>query len=83
MIKANFYTVIEVQNDGTPGIIPLVYDDIAQAYHKYYTVLADASVSQIAYHSCHIIRDDGLMIEGKVFDRRVVPTPVELPTEEE
>lgn len=65
-----FYTVIEIQNDGTPAVLPLVFTDPDLAYNKYYTVLAAASVSSLGYHSCHIIRSsDGVMIESKVFDR--------------
>ena len=72
-----FYTVLEVQNNGTmPAAIPIIYTDEAQAYAKYYTVLAAAAVSEVAYHACHIIRSDGIMIEGKVFDRRTTE-PVE------
>lgn len=69
-----FYTVLEVQvNNGVKSTIPLIYEDENIAYNKYYTVLAAASVSQIEYHSCHIIRSDGLCIESKVYDRRVEP----------
>lgn len=70
-----FYTVIEVQNAGTPAVIPLVFTDENLAYNKYYTVLASASVSDLPYHSCHIIRsDDGTMIESKVYDRTLTET---------
>ena len=65
-----FYTVLEVQNSGTPAAIPTIYDNEEQAYAKYYNVLAAAAVSEVAYHSCYIIRSDGIMIEGKVFDSR-------------
>ena len=65
-----FYSVIEVQNDGTPAVIPMCYTDENQAYAKYYTVLAAAAEASTAYHACHIIRSDGTMIESKVFDRR-------------
>lgn len=66
----NFYTVVEVQNAGTPAAIPVIYTNMNTAYNKYYNVLAAASVSSIPYHACYIIRDDGVMIEGKVYDRR-------------
>lgn len=67
-----FYTVLEVQNGGTPAILTTVYTDINTAYNKYYTVLAAASVSGLPYHAAHIIRsEDGVMIEGKVFRREV------------
>ena len=65
-----FFSVLEVQNNGTPAAITTIYNDEAAAYAKYYTVLAAAAVSSVTYHACHIIRSDGIMIEGKVFDRR-------------
>lgn len=65
-----FFTVIEVQNSGTPAVLPWTFTEPAQAYAKFYAVLAAAAVSEIPYHACHIIRSDGTMIEGKVFDRR-------------
>jgi len=45
-------------------------DQVNQAYAKYYTICAAAAISEIPYHSAAIIRSDGIMIEGKVFDRR-------------
>ena len=64
-----FYTVIEVQNNGTtPGILTYVYTDENQAYAKWHTVLAAAAVSSVPYHSCHIIRaSDAQQIEGKAY----------------
>ena len=78
-----FYIVLEVQNDGVPGIISLVYTEEGLAYHQYYTILAAASISALKYHAGFIIRDDGVMIEGKVFDRRPKPEPVPPEPEEE
>ena len=70
-----FYTTIEnqVRADGGRGLLYDHYDNEDQAYAKYYTVCAAAAVSGIPYHSAHIIRSDGIMIEGKVFDRRPQP----------
>lgn len=72
MPRTTFYTTIEnqVRNDGSRGLLYDHFDDENLAYAKYYTVCAAAAVSGIPYHSAHIIRDDGIMIEGKVFDRR-------------
>ena len=68
-----FYTVLEIQvQNGIKSCIPVIYDNINGAYSKFYTILASASVSEIEYASAHIIRSDGLMIEGKVFDRRMI-----------
>ena len=76
-----FYTTLEnqIRSDGSAG---LLYDHFGlddtetdeqalnRAYAKLYTILAAAAVSAIPYHSGHIYRSDGLLIEGKVFDRR-------------
>lgn len=70
---SNFYTTIEnqVRNDGSRGLLYDHFDDLNAALAKYYTVCAAAATSDIPYHAAHIIRDDGIMIEGRVFDRRI------------
>lgn len=69
-----FYTVIERQLiNGTPAVLATHYDSETAALAAYYTILAAAAVSSIEYHAAHIIRSDGIMIEGRVFDRRVEP----------
>lgn len=67
-----FYTTLENQlrSDGSFGLLYNHYTDINAAYAKLYAILAAAAVSGIPYHSGHIYRSDGLLIEGKVFDRR-------------
>lgn len=72
MQKFTFYTTIEnqIRLDGNYGLLYDHYEDINQAYAKFYTVCAAAAVSEIPYHSAAIIRSDGLTIESKVFDRR-------------
>lgn len=77
MEKTVFYTTIEnqVRTDGGKGLLYDHYDDMNRALAKYYTILAAAAVSEIPYHSAHLIRSDGVMIEGRVFDRRVEPSP--------
>ena len=67
-----FDTTIEnqVRADGSKGLLYDHYDDLGQALAKLYTILAAAAVSEIPYHSGHIYRSDGLLIEGRVFDRR-------------
>lgn len=67
-----FYTTLENQlrPDGSRGLLYDHYEDENQAYAKLYTILAAAAVSEIPYHSGHIMRSDGILIEGKVFDRR-------------
>lgn len=70
-----FYTTIENQQrkDGSFGLLYDHFDDENQAYAKLYTILAAAAVSDIPYHSGHLLRSDGIVIEGKVFDRREIP----------
>ena len=71
-----FYTVIEKQlNNGIPGTLARHYDNETAALSAYFSICAAAAVSSIEYHSAHIIRSDGIMIEGRVFDRRVDPAP--------
>ena len=67
-----FYTTIEnqVRPDGSKGLLYDHFDNETQAYAKLYTILAAAAVSEIPYHSAHILRSDGIMIQGRVFDRR-------------
>ena len=72
MIKTTFYTTVENQlrADGSRGLLYDHFEDENQAYAKYFTISAAAAVSEIPYHAAHLIRSDGLMIEGRVWDRR-------------
>ena len=81
-----FYTVLEIQesDNGVRACLPTIYTDYNAAMGKLYTVLSAAAVSGIPYHSGHILRSDGVMTDGRVFDRRVVePTPEPEPEPEE
>ena len=60
-----------MRTDGSRGLLFDHFDDETQAYAKLYTILAAAAVSGIPYHSGHILRSDGILMEGRVFDRRV------------
>ena len=66
-----FYTVLEIQEDinNTRACIPTIYNDYNSALAKLYTILAAAANSTIPYHSGHILRSDGIMTDGRVFDR--------------
>lgn len=77
MEKTVFYTTIEnqVRNDGSKGLLYDHYTTYEAALAKLYTILAAAAVSGIPYHSGHIMRSDGILTDGRVFDRRVEPTP--------
>ena len=77
MEKTTFYTTIEnqIRSDGTFGLLYDHFEDYNAALAKLYTILAAASVSNIPYHSGHIMRSDGILTDGRVFDRRVEPSP--------
>lgn len=67
-----FYTTIENQlrSDGSRGLLYDHYDSYDAALAKLYTILAAAASSNLPYHSGHIMRSDGLLTDGRVFDRR-------------
>lgn len=67
-----FYTTIENQlrSDGSRGLLYDHYDTEEDALAKLYTILAAAAVSELPYHSGHILRSDGIITDGRVFDRR-------------
>ena len=77
MLKTIFYTTVENQlrEDGSHGLLYDHFDDVNLAYAKYYTICAAAAVSGIPCHAAHLIRSDGVMMEGKVFDRRSEALP--------
>ena len=67
-----FYNTIENQlrADGSRGLLYDHFDDYDAALAKLYTILAAAAVSDLPYHSGHILRADGVLTDGRVFDRR-------------
>lgn len=81
MDKFTFYTTIEnqVRTDGSKGLLYDHYTDYNAAMAKYFTVCAAAAVSEIPYHSAHLLQDDGRMIMQQIFDRRptIEPEPEE------
>lgn len=85
MKKTTFYTTVEnqVRVDGSMGLLYDHFEDLNAALAKYYTICAAAAVSEIPYHSAGILRDDGILIEGRVFDRRTDDDEEEEPVEEE
>ena len=84
MLKETFYTTIEnqVRNDGSKGLLYDHYTDYNAACAKFYTICAAAAISEIPYHSAHLLQDDGRMIRQEIFDRRVESTPEPEPTPE-
>lgn len=79
MDKVTVYTTLEnqIRNDGSKGLLYDHFTDYDAAMAKFFTVCAAAAISEIPYHSAHVLRSDGIMIEGRVWDRRVDPAPVE------
>lgn len=77
MTKVTVYTTLEnqIRNDGSKGLLYDHYEDYDAAMAKFFTICAAAAVSEIPYHSAHVLRSDGVMIEGRVWDRREEPTP--------
>ena len=75
--KEYFYTTIEnqVRQDGGKGLLFDHFDSYDAALAKLYTILAAAATSEIPYHSGHIYRSDGVLTDGRVFDRRTDPEP--------
>lgn len=68
-----FYTTIEnqIREDGSRGLLYDHFDNENAALAKYFTVCAAAAVSEIPYHSAHLLRSDGVMLRQDIFDRRV------------
>jgi len=83
MEKKVIYTTIEnqIREDGSKGLLYDHYEDENQALAKLYTILAAAAVSKLPYHSGHILRSDGIVTDGRVFDRRTEVTPEPEPEE--
>lgn len=67
-----FYTTIENQlrTDGSRGLLYDHFTDLSEAMAKYYTICAAAAVSELPYHSAHILQDNGMIVRMEIFDRR-------------
>ena len=76
MEKVTMYTTIEnqIREDGSYGLLYDHFTDYNAALAKLYTILAAAAVSGLPYHSGHVLRDDGIITDGRVFDRRIEST---------
>lgn len=68
------WTTIEnqIRSDGSKGLLYDHFESYDAALAKLYTILAAAATSGIPYHSGHILRDDGILTDGRVFDRRII-----------
>ena len=67
-----FWTTLENQlrPDGSYGLLYDHFTDEARAKAKYFTICAAAAVSEIPYHSAHLLASDGSMVRQEIFDRR-------------
>lgn len=67
------YIVIELQtNNGTTGNFVFAFADLADAYAKYYTILAAAAKSNVEVHTALILTETGGIVRAECFDRREV-----------
>ena len=68
-----FWTTLENQlrNDGSYGLLYDHFDNLNAAMAKYYTICAAAAISEIPYHSAHLLQDNGIIVRQEIFDRRV------------
>lgn len=65
------YLVVEIQtaNDGTVSSLATAYDDQSKAESAYYGVLSAAAISSLQMHSAAILRNDGVLMMSRGFDR--------------
>ena len=84
MVKTTVYTTIEnqIREDGSKGLLYDHFDSYDAALAKLYAILAAAAISELPYHSGHILRDDGIITDGRVFDRRTKSTDTTAESEE-
>ena len=68
----HFYTIIEIQEnaEGTRACLPFIFTEYDEALARFYSICAAAAKSAIPYHSAHVLRSDGYIIEQHIFDRR-------------
>lgn len=63
------YFIIELQiNNGSGANIVQTADTLNEAMSKYHTVLASASVSQVEYHSCIVLDEEGRHIARECYE---------------
>ena len=66
-----FYTVIEIQDNGTTkSVLSQCYDNKDSAYSDYFTRCASAAVSNIPYHAVYLIDSNVGVIEQREWNRR-------------
>ena len=67
------YIVIELQAnaEGQVANIPTVYQTLAEAWNKFYTILAAAAISEVPIHSAVILDATGMSIANRSFTHSV------------
>ena len=67
------FIVLELQtNNGKTGNFVYAFDELADAYAKYYTILAAAAKSSVEVHAAMILTEKGEVIRVECFDRSEV-----------
>ena len=67
------FIVIEMQTNGDKtGNFTFAFDNLADAYAKYYTILAAAAKSNVEVHTALILTETGGIVRSECFDRREV-----------
>lgn len=63
------FTVIEIQHNqnGTSDVLHDEFENLNDAYNKYYYALSFAAVSTLPCHSCTLLDEAGHEIESKCF----------------
>ena len=63
------YIVIELQanNEGQVANIATAYETLAEAWNKFYTILAAAATSNVPIHSAVILDNTGMNIAQRSF----------------
>ena len=71
------FTVIRISFKGEAETHSVqFFDTYLEAQQRYYNIIAaDLASADITYQAAYIINAGGLMLDGKVFDRRPAPEP--------
>lgn len=75
--KTDFYTLVEAQEaNGVKAILPPEFrDNNADGMSLFFLKCSYAVIGTADYEGVHLVRSDGTMVEGRVFDKRVEPQP--------
>ena len=65
------FIVIELQTtNGVTGNFVFAFDNLADAYAKYYAILSAAAKSSVEVHTALILTETGGIVRAECFDRR-------------